>query len=230
MKYKLVCVCAVIESLCRMLGASSASTLNWGWASMPAFGVTFGAAIGLGIAVLSSTLLAAVGVYQLTFGVFSLFIFAISAVQAGLFSSKKLMHNNAAYLSVFVLIAIWAALSRQFENTLPMIFFYSTAVISGIGIMAVGNPIKAKAVSNSRLMASIVLIAYTANMSQCIFEGILTSAFSPAAAMLVDASALALVFYVIEQMLFALVAGALVLFMIWLFKVPTLLIRRKQKV
>ena len=200
-----ISIFAALDAVVRLVPATYAIGLykffSLGWVFSPIMGVLIGPFAGFSTAVLGSLIRASIAPYKWTFGPFSPFLPAISALQAGLLTRRKhnLVFALIASAILFFLMLTWLYLpTGQAVWTVALYYLVGLAFIPFVRIFL--------NLSGKWLILALILTAYVSNITQHALGNILSVALLNLPAEVFWA---ALPLPLIEQTAFALGSGIL---------------------
>jgi hypothetical protein len=156
---------AALDAVIRLIPATYAIGLykffSLGWVFSPIMGILIGPFAGFSAAVLGSLIRASIAPYKWTFGPFSPFLPAISALQAGLLTRKKhnLFFSLIASAILFFLMLTWLYLPiGQIVWLVALYYLVGLALIPLVRICL--------NLSGRWLILALILTAYISNITQ----------------------------------------------------------------
>jgi predicted membrane protein len=194
---------AALDAVVRLVPATYAIGLykffSLGWVFSPIMGVLIGPFAGFSAAILGSLIRASIAPYNWTFGPFSPFLPAISALQAGLLTRKKHSPLFALIASaiLFFLMLTWLYLPTG-QIVWPVALYY----LAGLALIPLVRI--CLNLSGRWLIISLILTAYVSNITQHALGNVLSVALLNLPAEVFWA---ALPLPLIEQTAFALGSG-----------------------
>jgi predicted membrane protein len=170
-----VSIFAALDAVVRLVPVSYAVGLykffSLGWVFSPIMGVLIGPFAGFSAAVLGSFIRASIASYNWTYGLFTPLLPALSALQAGLLTRRKhdAVLSLTAFAILFSLMLTWLCLPTG-RIVWPVALYYLT----GLALI----PLVRIFLNHSGrwLIAALILIAYTSNITQHALGNILSVA------------------------------------------------------
>jgi hypothetical protein len=198
-----VSIFAALDAVVRLFPVTYAIGLykffSLGWVFSPIMGILIGPFAGFAAAVLGSLIRASIAPYKWTFGPFSPFLPAISALQAGLLTRRKhrVVLSLIAAGVLFFLMLIWLYLPTG-RIVWPVALYYL------VGIACIPLVRICLNLSGKWLVAALILVAYISNITQHALGNVLSVALLNLPAEVFWA---ALPLPLVEQTAFALASG-----------------------
>ena len=203
----LVSIFAALDAVIRLVPATYVIGLykffSLGWVFSPFMGVLIGPIAGFLAAVLGSLLRASIAPYKWTFGPFSPFLPAVSALQAGLLTQRKhkLAFSILAFSILLSLTLTWLLLPTG-RTVWPVALYY----VAGLTIVPI--ILFFLRLSRKWLIVALVLVAYVSNITQHAMGNVLSVLLLNLPAEIFWA---ALPLPLVEQTAFALASAAITL-------------------